>query len=214
MRKGPMDCPSCLDDLATPIVADASVVINLIASGFAATILGPLGSPLRVPGEVQAEIESGRSRGREDANKLARLIAGGQVAIVDLGATGIGHFASLVTGAAEHTLDDGEAAAIAYALEHGATVLIDEKKATRLCAERFGHLKVGSTVDLVGCMAVQAALGANLADAVFNMLSVGRMRVLPQHLEWVVEQIGPRRAAQCPSLPARYRGDHSPHSLA
>ncbi len=209
-----MDCPSCLDDLATPTVADASVVINLIASGFASTILGPLGSPLQVPGDVQAEIESGRSQGREDADKLAKLIAGGQVAIVDLGATGIGHFASLVTGAAQHTLDDGEAAAIAYALEHGATVLIDEKKATRLCAERFGHLTVGSTVDLVGCMAVQAALGANLADAVFNMLSVGRMRVLPQHLEWVVAQIGPRRAAQCPSLPARYRGDHSPHSLA
>ena len=145
MRKGPMDCPSCLDELTTPIVADASVVINLIASGFAATILGPLGSPLRMPGEVQAEIESGRSQGREDADKLAKLIAGGQVAIVDLGATGIGHFASLVTGAAQHTLDDGEAAAIAYALEHRATVLIDEKKATRLCAERFGHLTVGST---------------------------------------------------------------------
>ena len=158
MRKGPMDCPSCLDELATPIVADASVVINLIASGFAATILGPLGSPLRVPGEVQAEIESGRSQGRENADKLARLIAGGQVAIVDLGATGISHFASLVTGAAQHTLDDGEATAIAYALEHGATVLIDEKKATRLCAERFGHLRVGSTVDLVGCMAVQAQI--------------------------------------------------------
>ncbi len=200
-----MDCPSCLDELATPIVADASVVINLIASGFADTILGPLGSPLRVPGDVQAEIQSGRSQGREDADKLARLIAGGQVAIVDLAATAIGHFASLVTGAAQHTLDDGEAAAIAYALKHGATVLIDEKKATRLCAERFGHLTVGSTVDLVGCMAVQAALGADLADAVFNMLSVGRMRVLPRHLEWVVEQIGPDRAAQCSSLPAKYR---------
>ena len=204
-----MDCPSCLDELAIPIAADASVVINLIASGFAATILGPLGSPLRVPGEVQAEIESGRSRGREDADKLAKLIAGGQVAIVDLGTTGIGHFASLVTGAAQHTLDDGEAAVIAYALEHGATVLIDEKKATRFCTERFDHLKVGSTVDLVGCMAVQAALDADLADAIFKMLSVGRMRVLPQHLDWVVEQIGPDRAAQCSALPASYRNGRS-----
>ena len=206
MQKGSMDCPSCLDDLATPVVADASVVINLIASGFAATILGPLGSPLRVPGEVQAELERGRSHGREDAGKLARLVDGGQVAIVDLGATGMSHFSALVVGAAQNTLDDGEAAAIAYALEHFAAVLIDEKKAARLCAERFPHLTVGSTADLVGCTAVQAALGPDLADALFNMLSIGRMRVLPQHLDWVVGQIGPHRAAQCPSLPAKYRG--------
>ena len=54
---------------------------------------------------------------------------------------------------------------------------MDEKKATRICAERFPHLTIGSTVDLVGCMAVQAALGRDLADAIFNMLSIGRMRI-------------------------------------
>ena len=202
-----MDCPSCVDDLASPIVADASVVINIIASGFDATILGPLGSPLRVPGEVRAEIEKGRRRGREDAGKLAALVDGGQVAIVNLGAAGMSRFSTLVVGALRDTLDDGEAAAIAYALEHRATVLIDEKKATRICAERFPRLTVGSTIDLVGCKAVQAALGADLDDAIFNMLSVGRMRVLPRHLDWVVEQIGPHRAAQCAALPARYRED-------
>ena len=200
-----MDCPSCLDDLATPIVADASVVINLIASEFATTILGPLGSPLRVPGEVEAELDRGRSRGRKDAEELARLVGGGQAEIVALGVAGIDHFPALVAGSMQDTLDDGEAAAIAHALEHGATVLIDEKKATRLCAERFPHLQVGSTVDLVGCAAVQSALGANLADAIFNMLFVGKMRVSPQHLNWVVEQIGPQRAACCSALPAKYR---------
>ncbi len=204
-----MDCPSCLDDLATPIVADTSVVINLVASEFAGVMLGPLGSPLRVPGEVQAELERGRSRGRKDTDELARLVEGGQAEIVALGIAGIDHFSALVTGAVQDTLDDGEAAAIAHALEHGATVLIDEKKATRLCAERFPHLQVGSTVDLVGYAAVQSALGANLADAIFNMLFVGRMRVSPQHLDWVVEQIGPQRAARCTALPAKYRHDGS-----
>ena len=201
-----MDCRSCLDDLDAPIVADASVVINIIASGFGATILGPLGNPLRVPREVQAELAKGRSRGREDADGLARLVNDGQVAIVRLGAEGLRHFSALVVGSVRNTLDDGEAAAIAYALEHEATVLIDEKKATRLCAERFPHLTVGSTVDLVGCVAVRAVLGGDLADAIFNMLTIGRMRVLPGHLDWVVEQIGPHRAAQCAALPAKYRG--------
>lgn len=200
-----MDCPSCFDDLATPIVADASVVINLIASGFAATILDTLAVPLRVPSEVRAELERGRSRGREDADKLAGLMDDGKVAMVGLGAAGVRCFSTLVVGSAKDTLDDGEAATIAYGMEHDATILIDEKKATRICGERFSHLTVGSTVDLVGCADVRAQLGQDLPDAIFNMLHVGRMRVLPQHLDWVVEQIGPSRAAQCAALPARYR---------
>ena len=114
-----MDCPSCLDDLATPIVADANVVINLIASGFATTILDPLGNPLRVPGEVQTELERGRNRGREDAAELARLVDGRQAEIVALGTAGIDHFSALVTGAVQDTLDDGGAAAIAHAWNTG-----------------------------------------------------------------------------------------------
>ena len=200
-----MECPSCLDDLATPIVADASVVINLIASGFAAPILDTLAGPLRVASEVQMELERGRNRGRGDADALAGLLNKGKVAIVDLGAAGLHCFSNLVAGSAGNTLDDGEAATIAYAVEHDTTILIDEKKATRICVGQFSHLTVGSTVDLVGCPPVRAALGQDLADAIFNMLSVGRMRVLPQHLDWVVEQIGLHRAAQCSALPARYR---------
>ena len=200
-----MDCPSCLDDLATPIVADASVVINLNASGFAPTILDALAEPLRVPSEVRWEIERGRSRDREDADKLTGLVDAGKVAIVDLGDAGVRCFSTLVAGPTRDTLDDGEAATIAYAVEHDATVLIDEKKATRICIERFPHLTIGSTVDLVGSPRVRAKLGEDLADAIFTMLFVGRMRVLPRHLDWVVAQIGTRRAAQCRSLPARYR---------
>ena len=188
-----------------PIVADASVVINLIASGFSASILGCLADPLRVPREVRAEIERGRSHGHRGGDELAGLIAGGKAAIVELGPAGKRCFSTLVLGTAKDTLDDGEAATIAYAVEHGATILIDEKKATRFCEERFSHLTVGNTVDLVAYPAVRAKLGADLADAIFNMLIVGRMRVSPRHLDWVVEQIGPHRAAQCPSLPARYR---------
>ena len=200
-----MDCPSYLDDLATPIVADASVVINLIASGFAPTILGTLPEPLRVPSEAQAELERGRNRGHEHADKLAGLVDAGRVAIVDLGTAGVHCFSSLVVGPAGDTLDDGEAATIAYAVENDATILIDEKKATRLCAERFNHLTVGSTVDLIGCQAVRTRLDQDLAHAIFNMLLGARMRVPPQYLDWVVAQIGPARAAQCPALPGRYR---------
>ncbi len=59
------------------------------------------------------------------------------------------HFADLVGGAAADTLDDGEAATIACAMERSAIALIDDRKAIRLWAERFPHLAVGCTLDVL-----------------------------------------------------------------
>jgi hypothetical protein len=44
---------------------------------------------------------------------------------------------------------------------------------------------------------------------VFKVLIDGRMRVLPEHLDWIAELIGEARIARCLSLPAyvRNRGD-------
>ena len=49
---------------------------------------------------------------------------------------------------AQGPLDDGEAAAIAYGLDTKQHCW-STRKAVRLCAERFGHLAVGSTADLI-----------------------------------------------------------------
>ena len=201
-----MEYRSCLDDVAVPIIADASVVINLIASQFANTILRQLGGPLLVVREVQLELEEGRYTGRKDAQELSLLVNNGQVEIVELGERSAEHFLELVSGMAKDTLDDGEAATIAYALESNATVLIDDRKAIRLCSTRFPHLTICNTVDLLGHADVWASLGASAPDAVFNALRIGRMRVPEQYLDWVVNEIGSDRAALCSSLPARYRG--------
>ena len=197
---------SCLDDLAVPVIADASVVINLIASKFANTILRQLGGPLLVVREVQLELEEGRSKGRKDAHELSLLVDSEQVEIVELGERSEKYFLDLVYGTTKDTLDDGEAATVAYALEHDATVLVDDRKAIRLCSTRFPHLTICGTVDLLGHADVWASLGTRAPDAVFNALRVGRMRVPEQHLDWVVNEIGSDRAALCNSLPTRYRG--------
>ena len=116
------------------------------------------------------------------------------------------YFEELVVGPADTTLDDGEAATIAYALTHTSTALIDERKAMRICAQRFPNLRVASTVDVLNHPEVQRELGTDaLADAVFNALVRGRMRVLPHQLEWVVALIGADRAALCHSLSRRAR---------
>ncbi len=193
---------SCLNDPTLPVVADTSVIINLNASGCAEAILDALPNRFLVVSEVKRELEEDRRTGRNDASALNALAASERVEIVQLGDSGLLHFSDLVTGPAAQTLDDGEAATIAGALEHGAIALIDERKANRICAERFAALLTGSTVDLLAQDNVQAALGHDrLAEAVFHALRYGRMRVLPHHVRWVVNLIGQERAAQCPSLP-------------
>ena len=203
-----MERQSCLTDRAAPLVADTSVLINLNATKYAETILDALPNPFLAVSEVILELKSGEQAGRDDATAVDAWQASGQLQVVQLGGTGMQHFASLVSGSVAQTLDDGEAATIAHALElkPQAVPLIDERKANRICVARFTGLVTGSTVDLLAQDDVRAALGCvRLADAVFNALHDGRMRVLPHHLKWVVDLIGPERAGQCRSLPRSVR---------
>jgi len=183
------------------IVIDTSVAINLMATGCAAQILRALPNRVFAVDAVSIELEEGRQRGRPDADLLDELVTAKKIEIVTLGDSAVAIFEELVIGAAAATLDDGEAATIAYAAAHGATAIIDERKANRICSERFPRMLVGCTVDLFAHPSVANALGSEkLAQAVFNALQLARMRVLPQHVKWVVDLIGKEQALPCASL--------------
>lgn len=188
------------------ITADTSTIINLNATGCAHDILEACKSRFVVVDIVRDELEDGRRNGRHDADLLNSLTADGYVELVQLDAMATGHFENLVIGPAVMTLDDGEAATIAYAVTKQATAVIDERKATNICVQRFPGLSVCSTVDILARPEVKQKLGdEELSSAVFRALVHGRMRVFPQHLEWVVALIGPERAAACTSLPRLVR---------
>jgi predicted nucleic acid-binding protein len=197
---------TCLTDPAALVVIDTSAAINLIATGCAADILRALPIRLLAVDAVPAELEEGRRRGRPDADLMSHLVAARLIEIVTLGDMAAPRFEELVIGPAAATLDDGEAATIACAAEHGGIALIDERKANRICGERFPKLRVGCTVDLFAHPDVLPALGhEKLAEAVLNALQQARMRVLPHHVDWVVGLIGIERASLCPSLPRQAR---------
>jgi predicted nucleic acid-binding protein len=184
------------------ITADTSTIINLNATGCAREILEACGSRFVVVDVVRDELEDGRRSGRRDADLLRGLLADGCLELVQLDADATDHFESLVVGPAVMTLDDGEAATIAYAVTKGTTAVIDERKATNICAQRFPGLAICSTVDILARPEVRKKLGdEGLSSAVFRALVHGRMRVFQQHLEWVVALIGSERAAACTSLP-------------
>ncbi len=190
---------TCLSDPDAVLVADASTVINLNATACAEEILNALPNRVVVVDLVMEELEDGAQKGRNDASKLKALVETNLIEIVKLGSQGLAHFEGLVIGTASETLDDGEAATIAYGAESDACSLIDERKAIRVCARRFPELRLGCTVDLFAHPAVQNALGpSKLADAVVNALQHPR-------LDWVVTLIGIERASQCISLPYSVR---------
>jgi predicted nucleic acid-binding protein len=148
------------------------------------------------------ELDTGRERGWRHAERLKELVASRQIEIVRLSDAGWQHFEALVVGPAEQTLDDGEAATIAYAADCGAVAILDEKKGTRLAAVRFPSVGVITTVDLLFHPHVRRTLGmSEHSNAVFAALREARMAVLPSKVDDVVRLIGLDRARLCPSLP-------------
>jgi predicted nucleic acid-binding protein len=197
---------SCLADTTVPVVLDASAAINLNASGFAEAVLRALPNRAVITEIVMNELTGDYRTGRRDAEIIAALMKADRIAIVQLSEMQLRHFEMLVVGPAVQTLDDGEAATIAYAAESDAVAILDDRKAIRICATRYPRTPIGSTVDLFSHPSVIGALGtASLADAVFAALQHARMRVLPHHMDWVIALIGQERARMCPSLPKAAR---------
>lgn len=188
------------------LVADTSAIINLIATQCPAEILRALPERLVVTDIAADEIEEGRRKGHIDAEVLDELKKAELITIGGLGDSGEGLFERLVIGPACMTLDDGEAATIAYAVENSLGVIIDDYKARRICKKEFGRVPMRCSVEIFRLATVQKALGPKqLECAVLNALQIARMGVPPEHIEWVVGVIGDVRASSCPSLPRRNR---------
>lgn len=199
---------SCLVNPTALIVVDASTIINLNATGYGASILGAIPNPVIITDVVQSELLEDSRSGRNDGQLVAALISAGLLSIAKLDDLKGTHFEELVIGRGDETLDDGEAATIAFGIEIGAIVLVDERKANRICAHRFPRLLVGSSLDLFSHDAVLSALGKDaLSDAVHNALQRARMRVPMPYVDWVANLIGLDRAILCESLPRSVRAE-------
>lgn len=187
-------------------MADASVIINLNATRCARQILSAFSLPLYVSTNACIELEDGARNGHRDHEMLISLINSGHFSPVSVEGEALPIYEQLVNGSALSTLDDGEAATIAYAYAVNGIAVIDERKARALCVKSFPELKVASTIDLLGHAAVANVLGLDRqAGAIANALTEGRMRVPPEHLDRVVAMIGQERAASCLSLPKSIR---------
>lgn len=149
-----------LTDPETLLVLDTSTVINLNASGCARKLIQSLPNPLAVADTVPRELEGGRHRRRHDWDLLNELVTSDLIKVVELDDRALRYFEQLVIGPAASTLDDGEAATIAYAVSRKAFAIVDERKANRICSQRFPKLRIGCTVDIFAHPSLRRTLRA------------------------------------------------------
>jgi predicted nucleic acid-binding protein len=188
------------------LVADASVWINLVAGARAADVIRVLAMRPQIPRIALDELERGRDKGRRTAAALADLIKDGLVEVAELPSGAEETYLNLVAGPVSQTLDDGEAATLALALQVGAVAIIDERKAINLARDRFPALQVISTTELLLSDAVRSVFSnEELGNVLYGALREARMRWPLHLLEPVCACLGPERAAGCVSLPARVR---------
>lgn len=212
-----MTFSSCLTEEDSHLVLDSSVVINLLATGQPAPILRALAMPIVVTDNVIREIKQGGISGRPEVNLLNDLIANEIVRESQLDGQSLQMFFDLVSGSASESLGDGEAATLAFAYGNGGSAVIDEKKATKLSANRFGSLRLATTIDIFAHDAVRSALGhAALAEATNQALRLARMQVREHQFDWVVDLIGAENVAACTSLRrlASHRAKRSHEKIA
>lgn len=193
-------------DSELALALDASVVINLSACGAGADVLRAIKRRKLVCDVIHKELSRDPPAVRNDADQLRAWIDEKLIEEIPLSSIDDSPFLELVSGSAGTTLDDGEAATIALAISCSGAAILDERKAIRICTERYPSLRRGATTDLLFHRDVMAALGmTRIADAVLTALKDARMRVLSEHLPNVLALLGPERAALCPSLPKSAR---------
>lgn len=203
-----MSPPRSWVDDGRPLVADASVWINIVAGGQAGTILRAMARPPILPRIVLGELERGRDKGRATAERMAELIEMGLVEVAELHADAEALFMRLVVGSISETLDDGEAATLAHAIQIGGAAMIDERKAMGLAGRRFPALPIVSSAAFMLSPATRGVLDEEqVAVMLHAALHNARMRVPDEYLAEVCRILGPVRAADCTSLPAAMRGE-------
>ncbi|MBC7767385.1 MAG: hypothetical protein H7124_01220 [Phycisphaerales bacterium] len=146
-----------------PLVLDASVAINLLATGQPWSILAALDFRAHVPEQVLREVVRCpiTKRGYENDEKHPFRISP-NVEIVQLSNAEVEDFVAI----AQH-VGDGEAASIAVALARRLPLALDDRRARSIAKARGGTISLVWTTELLRNPALKHAFSADQADAFF-----------------------------------------------
>lgn len=145
-----------------PLVLDASVAINLLATGQPWTILTALGFRAHVPEQVLREVARCPITKRAYSEDKHPFRISPNVEIVQLASTEVENFVAI----AQH-VGDGEAASIAVALARRLPLALDDRRARNIAKARDGAIDLVWTTELLRHPRLRAAFSADEANAFF-----------------------------------------------
>lgn len=186
------------------LVLDASTGINLVATGRFSEIIVGLGRTVYISRSAYEECAVNPRTGEKDAELLLSFVEREQLSLEHLKDAEAELWLDLMEADPPDDLGDGESATIALAAMRALYAVLDDRKAIRVARARFPSIQIVSTVELLREPGVEECLGiAGVGDAVFDALRFARMRVPPEHEDWVRNLIGAERASLCRSLKRR-----------
>jgi predicted nucleic acid-binding protein len=192
---------SALDETQQDLVLDASVIINLLATGAAAAVLNSLHLRAIIEETTLREVLRNPRDGKLAWPYLDELSKMGILRFEKMGADALDIFFELVSAEIPDDLSDGEAATIAHAATTRRAVVIDERKATRIVKSKYTHLTVCSSLDILACSRVVETIGIELiSSAIVDAANYARMRIPSHFADWVREILGPERASRCSTI--------------
>lgn len=166
-------------------VADASVMINILATGEPLAVLDMFPGAVVSPPQALGEVKKCPIDGSHKQGLLLPLIEGGYLQEVELSEEALNIFLELVGAPPPNDLDDGEAAVIACAVAAGAGAIIDEAKGQRICREKYPHLRIWSSCDLFRfCLEEAKGEAEVVRHWINNARARARMRVPFHFKEW------------------------------
>lgn len=192
----------CLTDENVILALDASVIINLYASGAFEQIIQVLPNRVVVVENVVNELTKEFEGELHQQTLLLDLERKDVLFIQELEERELDTYVKMLSE--PNSLDDGEAATITLCRERNYLPVIDERKgALRYREENCQEfMDIPSSLDLFIHPAVMSLFGQKcISDMVYEALKKAKMRVRVDQLDLVLDLIGDERAAQCNSLP-------------
>ncbi len=184
------------------ICLDASVAINVLATGYAEQILASSHLTFCIEESAHSEIKRHPVDGGPADPHLLALCSKGLLAVESLGEAGQSEFIALVRGGLSDGLGDGEAATLALSQDIGGIAAIDDQKALRIAKRQYtaSPVTIISTLDILAREEVVRQLSGSLQEAVANALQRARMRVPRNYEKWVRDCIGAEGFRNCNSI--------------
>jgi predicted nucleic acid-binding protein len=161
------------------LVLDTSAVINLLACGAAVRVLTSCGAQCVVASDVIDEVKYHPIEGRNAKEEVSDLITIGLLRVDELSDAQYQVYVDLRGAPKPDALGVGESASIALAAGRGLRILLDDKKARRICTSKYSSIVICTSFELFTTAAKRGAWPASeLRQIICTSNQSGRLAIL------------------------------------